>query len=92
MNSRMPTPKITERGKKICPVCGKSSYSAGGVHPQCAVHQADEELRAQQKAKGEDPPQDKNSVPRSWEKRCPKCKAVLHVRKQACDCGHTFGK
>jgi hypothetical protein len=26
---------------KTCPVCGKKSYSIGGIHPQCAVKQAD---------------------------------------------------
>ena len=26
---------------RICPVCNKRAYSAGGVHPQCAVAQAD---------------------------------------------------
>jgi hypothetical protein len=25
----------------VCPVCGKKSYSAAGIHPQCAVKQAD---------------------------------------------------
>ncbi len=25
----------------VCPVCGKKSYSMGGIHPQCAVQQAD---------------------------------------------------
>ena len=24
------------------------------------------------------------------EKHCPKCRAVLHVRKQLCDCGYSF--
>jgi hypothetical protein len=24
-----------------CPVCGKKSYSLGGIHPQCAMRQAD---------------------------------------------------
>jgi hypothetical protein len=25
----------------VCPVCGKKSYSAAGIHPQCAMKQAD---------------------------------------------------
>jgi hypothetical protein len=32
---------------RICPVCGKRAYSAGGVHPQCAVRQADAPRQAQ---------------------------------------------
>jgi hypothetical protein len=27
---------------QICAVCGKRSYSLNGIHPQCAVKQADE--------------------------------------------------
>jgi hypothetical protein len=26
----------------LCPVCGKAAYSLGGIHPQCAIQQADE--------------------------------------------------
>lgn len=26
---------------RTCPVCGKRAYSHNGVHPQCAVRQAD---------------------------------------------------
>ena len=25
----------------VCPICGKKSYSVAGIHPQCAVRQAD---------------------------------------------------
>ena len=28
--------------KNLCPVCGKAAYSLGGIHPQCAIQQADE--------------------------------------------------
>jgi hypothetical protein len=41
MNNKKPTPVIQQRGTKECPVCGKPSYSQGGIHPQCAVEQAD---------------------------------------------------
>jgi hypothetical protein len=27
--------------KRVCPICGKAAYSAGGIHPQCAIEQAD---------------------------------------------------
>jgi hypothetical protein len=30
------------RPAKKCPVCQQSSYSFGGIHPQCAVKKADE--------------------------------------------------
>ncbi len=43
MNNRKPEPLIIERvAGQICAVCGKRSYSLNGIHPQCAVKQADE--------------------------------------------------
>jgi hypothetical protein len=49
MNTKKPEPLILlqpQRGK-TCPVCGKPSYSRGGVHPQCCVKQADEPRQLQ---------------------------------------------
>ena len=42
MNSPKTEPLRVEpvRGQ-VCPVCGKRSYSRHGIHPQCAVQQAD---------------------------------------------------
>ena len=62
-----PTPK------HLCPICGKAAYSLGGIHPQCAIQQADEprivRLRAARaiESKVKKPPQEK------WKKRCPIC-------------------
>ncbi len=50
MNHKKPTPILGEQNRKICPVCGKRSYSAGGIHPQCAVQQADAPRQQQLKA------------------------------------------
>lgn len=50
MSEKKPTPIIGESNSKMCPVCGKRSYSLGGIHPQCAVALADEP-RKQQLAK-----------------------------------------
>jgi len=89
MNNRRPTPIITEPGKKICPVCGTPSYSAGGVHPQCAVRQADATRHEQRKAKKKT--KEKKTPQAIWRKKCPKCGAEIHVRKKTCVCGHDFG-
>jgi hypothetical protein len=35
------------RKTKTCPVCGESSYSKDGIHPQCAVQLADESRKEQ---------------------------------------------
>lgn len=52
----MSTPKsrvaVVQNGK-ICPICGKRSYSAGGTHPQCAVRRADAQQRLKLKAEAE---------------------------------------
>jgi hypothetical protein len=42
MSEKKPEPILyTAPSRKPCPVCGKASYSRNGVHPQCAVQQAD---------------------------------------------------
>jgi hypothetical protein len=76
------------RGK--CPVCGHTSYSSTGIHPQCAMQVAD---RAQlQKLRERRPVETKPVVstpgPRPFERLCPRCKAIVHVRRIACRCGY----
>jgi hypothetical protein len=55
MNTRKPEPLIAEpRRGRTCPVCGKQSYSLEGIHPQCAMQQADaprQRLLAEEKRK-----------------------------------------
>lgn len=55
MSEKKPTPIIVEPNSAICPVCTKRSYSRGGIHPQCAMIQADVprklRLSAEKKAK-----------------------------------------
>ena len=55
MNSKHLPPLRDYPQPKLCPVCGKASYSAKGIHPQCAVSQADEprrlKLAAERRAK-----------------------------------------
>jgi len=96
MNHKNPTPIIQQSGKKVCPVCGKPSYSLEGIHPQCAVEQADsprrERLRAEKKrqsiAKKASP--QKASPQKAWLRECPSCRAQIHVRRRVCDCGYSF--
>lgn len=89
MSEKKPTPGISPQMGKVCPVCGAKTYSHGGIHPQCAVQQADsaraEQLKAARKSEANTP------KPSSWtKKKCPKCKAEPHVRRKVCDCGHVF--
>ena len=37
-----PVPLFPALVKNLCPICGEATYSRAGIHPQCAVQQADE--------------------------------------------------
>lgn len=94
MPEKKPTRLIPVQIRNRCPVCGETSYSRGGVHPQCSVRQADEKHKSRIKqekelAKAEEPAIPVNRVS-PWQKSCPLCHAVQHVRKTVCGCGHTF--
>lgn len=52
MDTNKPEPLYPTRTLgSICPICGKKSYSAAGVHPQCSVVQADAPRQAALAAK-----------------------------------------
>ena len=93
MSIKKPVPVIADENYNLCPVCGKRSYSAAGMHPQCAQSQA--EMVQKEKMAAEKTVEEKLSVkaPRqqlSWKKKCPKCDADVHIRKKICSCGHNF--
>lgn len=89
MSEKKPTPLVSQPNGTVCPVCGNRSYSQEGIHPQCAVRQADavrtEALKIARKLETAD------VKPSSWQvRKCPKCAKELHIRRKACDCGHVF--
>jgi len=95
LSEKKPTPLVSKAKRENCPVCGKPSYSPAGIHPQCAVSQADAprkaklaaEKSAEKEKTKEQPARDRNSA---WKKTCPQCQAQVHVRKKTCDCGFSF--
>lgn len=94
MNHKKPTPILRASNNKICPVCGLPSYSAGGIHPQCAVKQADapreKQLKAERDAEAKKK-QESGQAPPTWRsKKCPRCGAEIHVRRRSCNCGYDF--
>jgi hypothetical protein len=91
MQHKKPVPLVTGCRRPICPVCGQTSYSRAGIHPQCAVKQADNKRleRIRERGRAESDAQSTH-VGGAWQKICPKCKASLHVRRKACDCGFEF--
>ncbi len=97
MSSKKPQPLISRLRHERCPVCGEISYSLCGVHPQCAVRQADESrikrLKLEKIALANAPAtvaEKSDSGVKPWQRLCPRCKAISHVRKKVCGCGHTF--
>ncbi len=91
MTHKKPQPLNSRSEPGLCPVCGKVSYSAAGIHPQCAVTQADasRKNRLENSKRARKLTKSKKILNR-WQKTCPKCKASQHVRKKICDCGHAF--
>jgi hypothetical protein len=74
--------------QRLCPVCGKASYSRTGTHPQCSVARADSISREARKAAGIEISKEPRKL---WSKPCPKCKRQIPARRIVCDCGHNFG-
>lgn len=94
MSAKKPVPLVPPNplpGRSPCPVCGEISYSVGGIHPQCSVRQADaERMNRVKRAAQKRAPEKSASTAASWLRTCPKCKALQHVRKKLCQCGHAF--
>jgi hypothetical protein len=80
-----PAPIGYRREMPVCPVCGKISYSVGGIHPQCAVSRADERLRVPGPAK-----KSTAGKPSGFSKRCRGCGRSVAARRMVCDCGRAF--
>jgi rRNA maturation endonuclease Nob1 len=83
---------IPQPPKNLCPICGKATYSLGGVHPQCAMQQADAPRIIQLRAAKVAEASVKKPVRKTWKKRCPKCGTEVHARRGVCKCGHEFGR
>lgn len=91
MSAKKPQPLISRKTHDRCPVCGEISYSLAGVHPQCAMRQADaKRLQRMKRDKHTEKTVKPASDVKPWQRICPKCQALQHVRKKTCVCGHTF--
>jgi RNA polymerase subunit RPABC4/transcription elongation factor Spt4 len=94
MSEKKPIPSVIEPNSKKCPICGKASYSQGGIHPQCAMAQADGprrmKLAADKKALAHEKAEADRGKLRTWEKSCPKCKTRMPANRPTCPCGHHF--
>ena len=93
MSNRKPQPLLDRKIRACCPVCGKTSYSTVGIHPQCAVQQADNERMARVRlriAEGRQIPIASLNDMSPWKRTCPECNEVQHARKKTCKCGHVF--
>jgi hypothetical protein len=77
--------------RPLCPVCGKASFSPGGIHPQCSMQQADEPRINRLRTARTVEAKVKKPKRQTWKKRCPKCGSQIHARREVCECGHKFG-
>lgn len=91
MNTKKPLPLVsTAPSQNRCPVCGKTAYSRGGIHPQCATARSDAEFKALKKAEALTTPAPATTP---WnKKKCPQCQQHVPARRFACECGHQFVK
>lgn len=93
MNSSNASVPTTKKAQVVCPVCGMVTYSRGGIHPQCALKQADapraNRLKSAKKV-GNPKAKTRPRAASYWKKTCPKCNKATHVRTATCDCGHRF--
>ncbi len=84
-------PKVFGPVRPTCPVCGQTTYSQGGIHPQCAVNRADQADRVVLKARNAAlATQPKAQSKTRWTKGCPRCHHEVHVRLATCGCGYSF--
>jgi hypothetical protein len=51
MSIKKNVPTVATSLGKPCPVCGRTSYSLGGTHPQCSFLAADQKLLLRRKRK-----------------------------------------
>ena len=90
LEHKKPQPLYVSTLRVPCPVCGHVSYSPAGIHPQCAMRAADliqiSRIKARKLAEAQTAP----TLPKRYEKQCPKCRTIQHVRQQICSCGHSF--
>jgi hypothetical protein len=90
LNNR-PPPLYPAPLRATCPVCGHTSYSATGVHPQCSMQKADmERMRHVKKQRRVERTAADVAELSPWQKVCPRCRLVAHVRKRDCTCGYKF--
>lgn len=89
--NRKPQPLYSPQQRRYCPVCSKATYSVSGIHPQCAVNQADAKRMKSVKPRSKMTKKaTRDAEAKPWQKTCPKCGSPMHVRKKTCDCGHNF--
>lgn len=90
MSSEKSVIVLPPKPRQVCPICGTASYSLGGVHPQCALKQADEPRLEKMRATKAAEPKVKKPPRHSWQKKCPQCGLQSHVNRKVCSCGHNF--
>lgn len=55
MKSDKPRHVTNPPSRRLCPVCGKPSYSPSGIHPQCACRRMDDAERERLRRENQSP-------------------------------------
>ena len=71
MSSEKSVVILPQPPKHLCPICGKAAYSLGGIHPQCAIQQADEPRIVKLAPPRRSNPRLRNREQEKWKKRLP---------------------
>ena len=88
MSEKKPMPLVISRQRPICPVCGHSTYSANGVHPQCAGVQADKLRMLGVRGQPRLVAARRHGAVQT--KMCPECHKKTVATTTSCDCGFQF--
>lgn len=88
MSEKKPMPLLEPVTRPKCPICGTSVYSAHGIHPQCALLQADRKrLAANAVPKTKAVPK---AAAANQQKKCPACYQITSAKTVKCQCGFQF--
>lgn len=90
MSIQKPQPLLSLAAERTrCPVCQQTTYSAGGIHPQCALKRASAAIDLKRDLTAA-PAKPKPTARNHWLRACPKCAREVSIRRGVCDCGHSF--
>ena len=81
MSILKPVTVIPGPDRIFCPICGKATYSRGGIHPQCAMEQADQPRVTRLRNARRTEAKTEKPKPHVYKKKCPECNTSSDLRR-----------